>query len=206
MALSKIDLCNQALLKVGAETIASLDINQNDSDPVIQSAKLCNILFSQALEEVLRSYRWNSATKRVQLTQLSTTPSFKWKFQYQLPNDCIRVVNAYETTDAIDDGTTYVIEGKTLLTDYNTVFLLYIYNPEDLSVLDPLLRKCIIQNLAIKLSVPLQLDLKMQNNLIEEYNATILPEARSVDTLENKYWDMEEGNWITSRYNNSPII
>ena len=69
-----------------------------------------------------------------------------------------------------------------------------------------MLRKCIIQNLAIKLSVPLQLDLKMQNNLIEEYNTTILPEARSVDTLENKYWDMEESNFITSRYNNSPII
>jgi hypothetical protein len=66
--MTKIEICNHALLKIGADTIASLDINQNDQEAVVQSAKLCNIFFNQALEEVLRTYRWNSALKRAELT------------------------------------------------------------------------------------------------------------------------------------------
>ncbi len=71
MGLSKVEICNHALLKIGADTIASLDINQTDSEAVVQSAKLCGILFDQALEETLRTYKWNSALKRSQLSRLT---------------------------------------------------------------------------------------------------------------------------------------
>ena len=53
MALGKIEICNHALLKVGADTIASLDVSQATDDGVIFSAKLCNILFDQALVETI---------------------------------------------------------------------------------------------------------------------------------------------------------
>jgi hypothetical protein len=66
--MTKIEICNHALLKIGADTIASLDINQNDQEAVVQSAKLCNIFFNQALEEVLRTYRWNSALRAGDIT------------------------------------------------------------------------------------------------------------------------------------------
>ena len=146
MGLSKIDICNHALLKVGADTIASLDINENDTESVIQSAKLCNIFFDQALEEVLRTYRWNSVMERSQLVRLTETPAFKWKYKYQLPNDCIRVINVYETTDAYSDGTSWVVEGKNILTDYNNVFLSYVKKPSDVSTLNPFLTQCVVQN------------------------------------------------------------
>jgi len=206
MSLSKIDICNHALLKIGADTIASLDVNQNDSDSVVQSARLCNILFNQALEETLRTYKWNSALKRASLVKLTETPAFKWDFKYQLPNDCIRVINVYDDVDAHDDRNEYVVEGDTILCNYEKVYLLYVSFPEDVSKLNSFLTKAVIQNLAIKLSVPMQLDQTMQNNLINEYQNVILPEARSVDTLENKYWDMEESDFLISRHHESPII
>ena len=206
MGLSKIDICNHALLKIGADTIASLDTASNTTDATIQSAKLCNILFDQALEQTLRTYQWNSAMKRDELIRVSETPAFKWKYKYQLPNDYIRVVNVYETTDAYDDGTSWVVEGNFILTDYEKLFLSYVSKPSDLSQLNSFLTECIIQNLAIKLCVPMQLDEGMKNNLISEYNQVILPQARSIDTLENKFYDSEESNFIISRYNNSPII
>ncbi len=62
--MTKIDICNHALLKIGASNIASLDTDSNTDNATIQSAKLCNIFFEQALEEVLRTYKWNSALKR----------------------------------------------------------------------------------------------------------------------------------------------
>ena len=108
--------------------------------------------------------------------------------------------------EAYDDRVKYVVEGRTILCDYDKVFLCYVSLVEDVNTLDAFLTQCIIQNLAIKLSVPMQLDQVMQNNLIREYNEVILPQARSVDTLENKYWEMEESDFLLSRYNQSPII
>lgn len=206
MGLSKIEICNHALLKIGADTIASLDINQNDTEAVVQSAKLCNVLFKQSLDETLRTYKWNSALKRYKLNRLSEAPAFKFKYQYQLPSDCIRVINVYDKADAYDDRTQWVVEGRTILCDYESVYICCVSRPSDVSQLDAFLTRAIIQNLAIKLAVPMQLDQVMQNNLIQEYESVILPAARSVDTLENKYWEMEESDFILSRYNEQPII
>ena len=52
----------------------------------------------------------------------------------------------------------------------------------------------------------MQLDEQLQNNLIQEFTATILPQAKSIDSQENKWWDMEESDTLLSIYNKSPII
>lgn len=204
--MTKVEICNHALLKIGADTIASLDINQNDSEAVVHSAKLCGIFFDQALEEILRTHPWNCALKRAELSRLSDAPAFKWKYKYQLPGDCVRVINVYDTTEAYDDRVEYVVEGRNILCDYEKVYLSYVHLPEDVNTLDASVSKCVVQNLAIKLSVPMQLDQVMQNSLIGEYQRVILPEALSIDTLENRYWNMEESDFILSRHHERPII
>ena len=204
--MTKIDICNHALLKIGASNIASLDTDSNTDNATIQSAKLCNIFFEQALEEVLRTYKWNSALKRKKLSRLTETPDFKFEYQFQLPNDCIRVINIYDNKEGNDDRTEFVVEGKKILCDYEEIYLSYVARIEDVNFLDAFVTQCVIQNLAIKLSVPMQLDQVMQNNLIKEYNEVILPNAKSIDTQENKYWEMEESDFIISRYNQEPLI
>jgi hypothetical protein len=206
MGLSKVDICNHALLKIGADTIASLDTASNTTEATIQSAKFCNVLFDQALEEVLRMHKWNNAMRRVKLTRLTEAPAFKWKYNYLVPTDCIRIINLYETTDAYDDQTSWVVEGRNILTDYETAFLSYVSKPQDVSTLNSFVTQCVIQNLAIKLSVPMQLDQGMQNNLLQEFSSVILPQAKSIDAQENKWWDMEESNTLLSIYNTSPIV
>ena len=206
MGLSKVDICNHALLKIGADTISSLDTASNTTEATIQSAKFCNVLFDQALEEVLRMHKWNNAMRRVQLTRLTEAPAFKWKYNYLVPTDCIRIINLYETTDAYDDQTSWVVEGRNILTDYETAFLSYVSKPQDVSTLNSFVTQCVIQNLAIKLAVPMQLDQGMQNNLLQEFNSVILPQAKSIDAQENKWWDMEESNTLLSIYNTSPIV
>lgn len=206
MSLFKIDICNHALLKVGADTIASLDTSQATENPVIYSAKLCNIFFDQALLETLRMYPWNSATKRTQLTRLAEAPAFKYDFKYALPIDFVRVINLYSSTEGYDDGTEWSIESGEVLTNYDAAYLKYVAKPEDVSLLDPLAAQAVICNLAIKLSVPLQLDQTIKNNLVTELQTIILPAARSIDTIENKNWDNEESNFLVSRNYSSPII
>lgn len=204
--MTKIEICNHALLNIGADTIASLDTNSNTDDGVVYSAKLCNTFFNQALEEVLRTHKWNSAMKRASLARLSEAPAFKFKYKYQLPIDYIRIINVYDTPEANSVKTEWVVEGNTILCDYDAVYLSYVSKVEDVNTLDAFLTQAIIQKLAIKLSVPMQLDRAMKNDLIQEYNSVILPQARSVDTLENKYWEMEESDFLLSRQHESPVI
>jgi hypothetical protein len=204
MALSKIDICNQALLKVGADTIASLDTSTSNTEAEIRSAKLCNIFFDQAIEEVVRIYGWNCAIKRNIPSLLSDTPTFEFKYAFQLPNDCIRVLNVYDTSEAYDDRVKYVIEGRTILCDQNKIYLKYTHVPTDISSLDPLTTQVLILKLAIMLAVPLQHELKMSQALINEYEKIVLPYARSVDTFENSDFHYPESETILSRYDDSP--
>jgi hypothetical protein len=206
MALTKIDLCNHALLKVGADTIASLDTNPDASEGINRKAALCNILFDQALEEILRSYTWNCVTKRAKLTRLSEKPSFKWDYQYQLPGDFCRLINLYDNVNAYDDGTEWVIEGNSVLCDHEEVYITYTHIPEDISILDPLAAQAVICKLAIKLCVPLQLDESMANNILQELLGVVMPAARSIDTFENKEYSSPESQFLLARNNTSPII
>jgi hypothetical protein len=201
MGLSKIEICNHALLKVGADTIASLDTSQSDDSGVITSAKLCKIFFSQALEETLRMYSWNSCTKRASLVQLTEKPAFKFANSFQLPTDFVRLINAYYDVNAREDRTEWALEGNKILCDSDTLFIKYVARPDDVSTLDALSTQALIGKLAIKLAVPLQLDTSMQNNIIQELEQVIMPQARSIDTIENKSWDLEESDWILSRNN-----
>jgi len=181
--MTKIDICNHALLKIGASNIASLDTDSNTDNATIQSAKLCNIFFEQALEEVLRTYKWNSALKRKKLSRLTETPDFRFQYIYQLPNDYIRVINIYDNKEGIDNKIQFVVEGKQILCDHEEIYLSYVARVEDVNSLNA-----------------------FANNLIKEYNEVILPNAKSIDTQENRYWEMEESDTLLSIYKTSPMI
>lgn len=205
MGLSKIDICNHALLKVGADTIASLDTAQATTDAVIYSAKLCNIFFDQSVEETLRLYPWNNATKRASLVQLSETPAFKWKFQYELPTDFVRLINLYDSTEAHDDRLEWCKEGNRVLCDYEKVFITYIAKPADISSLDSLATQCLVCVLAMKLVQPMQLDDSLHSKIQQELVGFLLPQARSIDTIENKFYETEISDWLYSRNYSSPL-
>jgi hypothetical protein len=204
VALSKIDVCNQALLKVGADTIASLDTSSDLDEGTIVEANLCNIFFDQALEETMRVYPWNCCTARTVPVKLAEAPAFGYEVAFQLPNDCMRVINVFDSSDQDKNGIRWVIEGDRILCDYDVVYLKYVQKPTNVGVLDPLAIRALICNLALKLAIPLQLDDKQAARILAELEQVVLPMARSIDTFENKELLREESSWITSRYTDRP--
>jgi len=62
MAATDIEVCNKALVKLGAQTITSLS-SGSPSDREL----LCRTLYPDALKAVLRGHPWNVATKRCYL-------------------------------------------------------------------------------------------------------------------------------------------
>jgi hypothetical protein len=123
-----------------------------------------------------------------------------------LPNDCVRVINVYDNKNAYDTNLEYVIEGRQVLTNAKNTFLRYVATPDTVTILDPLAASALICVLASKLCTPLQLDNKMQQQLLGELETIILPQARSIDTFENKSWQSEDSEWIQSRYLGDAII
>lgn len=206
MALTKIDICNQALLKVGQDAVTSLDTSSATNEEYIHSAKLCNQFYDQALDEVLRMHKWNCCMKRAIPARLSEAPTFGYDYAYQLPNDCVRIINVFDNTNQYDDGMVWVVEGRKIFCDYSQIYLKYIARPQTVAVLDSLCAQAVICNLALKLCVPLQLNDDWSGRLQNELHNVVLPSARSIDTIENKELMLEESNWIISRDYDEPII
>ena len=199
MGLSKTQICNQALLRVGADIVESLDTDVNSTEGTVESALLCNVLFDQALDEVLRLYQWNCCTKRAIPNKLTEAPVFGYASAFQAPNDFLRLLQITDNPNHWVDEIEWVFEDGQILCDYDAIYIRYINRPEDVTDLDPLATRALICLLASKLATPLQQDDNLSQRLLNELYSVILPEARSIDTFENYDLQLPESQWLTSR-------
>ncbi len=121
---SKLTICNDALLMLGASEISSFTEGTD-------SAKICDRLYDDLKKYILSIYPWSFAKVKVQLAQTVDTPVTEWKYVYALPADIIGTPKAVFI--ASDAGTSpqtefelYYVDQPRLLTDYETVYIDYI--------------------------------------------------------------------------------
>ncbi|MFO1112560.1 MAG: hypothetical protein U1E35_01330, partial [Rhodospirillales bacterium] len=100
MALSQIDLCSRALLKVGARTITSFEEGTAE-------AEVAASLYPTVRDATLSAHPWNFATAQMNLSKLATPPIADFANAFQIPADCIRVLSA--GTAGRSQGITYKI-------------------------------------------------------------------------------------------------
>lgn len=186
MAQSKTDIVNSGLIKIGAEPILSL----NDDK---KSARLAKNRYDPARRAVLRLHPWNCAVKRETLAPLTEEPDFGFTHQHQLPADCLRVLAVNW-----DDSPEYRIEGRKLLIDSDTVELKYIFDLEDTAEMDSLLAEAIGAYLATDIVYALTQKSSM-TDMAQKIFDKILRKARTVDSQENSYQEMEANLWDDSR-------
>ena len=184
---SAVDICNRALSRVGEARITSL---ADDS----KQARACSSAYVHVRDEVLRAHPWNSAMTRASLAKLSSTPAFGYDNEYQLPTDCIRMVEVYDTTNP------WVVEGKKLLSDDGSpISIRYVRREEDPNQWDALLASAVAARLALELCEELtQSNTKKED--AAQYYEVLLSRARSADGQEQSPMPFEEDAWVTSRY------
>lgn len=141
---SKIDICNMALSRLGLQPIQSL------SDDTTEARSL-NIIYNQVAENVMSMGPWTSCLVRVDLAQVSGTPTYGFNYIYQLPVSpkCLRVLELNE--DQLGQ-IVYRIEGDKLLTDQTSVQILYIGALTNTESYDAYLRQAITERLIVELS------------------------------------------------------
>lgn len=196
MSLSKTNIANQALSRVGAKTI--LDIDDTNST----SARVIKNVFEASVREVSRMHDWNCLKARASLAQNATGPDFGWSYQYNLPVDCEKLctVNGYE------DGTTedlYEIEGRTILTDSDECKITYIQYKEATGDYDSLFIEALVVWLASKIATSIRQDESVSKMMRDEFHMRILPAARMKDGNERKrkrVYPSVESEWVNRRW------
>ena len=189
---SVVNICNSALNLIGASTISALTEDT-------KNARLCNQRYEPVRNRVFRSHNWNCLIKRVQLAANSTDPVIEFDKSYALPSDCLRVLKIHNaTTDSIASNLVYKIEGRNIITDETTVYLIYIALDEDPNNYDSYLREAISHQLAADLAYAITNNATLANNYMTRADER-LREARFIDATENALGTIESNEFVDAR-------
>ena len=189
---SVVNMCNSSLNLLGASTISALT---DDT----KNARLCNQRYEPVRNRVFRSHAWNCLHKRVQLAQNSTAPVVEYDHAYALPSDCLRVLKIHNgTTDSIATALDYKLEGRNIVTDIDTVFLIYIALDTDPNNYDTYLREAISHQLAADLCYAITNNAALANNYMSRADER-LREARFIDATENSLDTVEANEFTNAR-------
>jgi hypothetical protein len=187
MATSVVQIVNNALVKIGASAILTLT---EDSE----AARAANLIYEQVRDACIRDHVWNFAVNRVELAQNSVAPAFGFAYQYNLPSDCLRVLQM-ENMNMF-----YQIEGGKLLTDEGTAKILYLARVEDVNLFDSMFVEALSARIAAELAVTLAESNTLYSNMMEMYQRK-LADARSMDAQESGYREIIADTWLDSRLN-----
>jgi len=189
---SVVNICNSALNLIGASTISALTEDT-------KNARLCNQRYEPVRNRVFRGHNWNCLIKRVQLAANSTDPVVEYAKSYALPSDCLRVLKIHNgTTDSIASDLDYKIEGKNIVTDQTTVYVVYVALDEDPNNYDSYLREAISHQLAADLAYAITNNATLANNYLTRADER-LREARFIDATENSLDTIEANEFTDAR-------
>lgn len=143
MAMSRIDLCSRALLKIGANPIASLSEGTAEAD-------VASNLYDYVRDALLSAHPWHFATTQKKLAALPGSEAAV--NAYALPSDCLRVLHAgsYEG----GSGLVYRLSNRTLHTNAAEIYLTYVFRADEADY-PPYFDKVLIAHLAAEFCIPL---------------------------------------------------
>jgi hypothetical protein len=125
---TQVTIANLALMNIGAPTITRVEAETASGRAVRAGLDL-------ALEGFLCMHPWTFAVTRTTTSPTANTPDHNYTYEHAFPSDAIYVFPPGEGRQPYDD---YKIEGRTLLSNSDTLKIRYIKNDVSVSDLPPL--------------------------------------------------------------------
>jgi len=145
MPLTDLALCSRALLRLGAQPLASLTEGTAE-------AEVAANLYPGIRDALLSAHPWSFATGQADLARLADIPFADFTACFQLPPDFLRALSA--GTGNRGRGAAYRIQEDRLHADADAVTLTYVFRPDE-SAFPPFFAACLVARLAAEFCLPL---------------------------------------------------
>jgi hypothetical protein len=145
MALTALALCSRALIKIGAQPIASLDEGTAE-------AEVAANLYPATRDAMLSLHPWSFATGQDSLPRLAAAPTADFQYAFQLPAGFLRVLSA--GAPGSSQGLSYRILEERLHCNAEQVVLAYIFRPDE-AAFPPFFASALATRLAAEFCIPL---------------------------------------------------
>ena len=187
---SKVDICNEALNLLGANTISSLT-------EATTTAVLCNRIYDTEVDYLLRQHNWNVAVREANLAAVVGTPVVGWLYKFLMPTDpyCLRVLNVYDTAD---DDQDFQCRGRHIYADVSAIDILYIGRVTDPNEFDSMLMKTLVALLAYRLAFPVTRSTETATTMFTAFRNS-LADAMSVDSQEGTPEQIQSEDLLDAR-------
>jgi hypothetical protein len=191
---SQVDICNNALTKLGAGRISSIsDTGRN--------AKALAAIWNQQRDTELTMHPWTFATTRAQLPASSTPPAYGWSYAYPLASDYLSLVEIGDRwVWNADDPELYTLEGsdagQQVLTDFGSPLpVRYVRRVTNPGLFAPLFCEALACRLAAVACEEITQSLSKQQARWTEYKEAI-SQARRINAIALPPRRVADGTWV----------
>ena len=188
MALTSIALCSRALLRIGANSIASFDEGTAE-------AEIAANLYSSTRDSMLSAHPWTFATGQMVLAKLQAEPIADFDSAFQLPADFLRALSA--GVSGRGRGVNYRIAEKRLHANQQEVVLTYIFRPAEADF-PPFFDQALIARLSAEFCIPLTESTSRAETLFK-LGADEFRRAKTIDSQQKTPGRIDDFTLINAR-------
>ncbi|PWS38706.1 hypothetical protein DFH01_05445 [Falsiroseomonas bella] len=174
MSLTALALCSRALLRLGAQPIASLTEGTAE-------AEVAANLYPGIRDALVSAHPWSFATGQAALPRLAAVPHADFAYAFQLPSGFLRALSAGQAGRG--RGIPYGINEGKLHADADAVTLTYIFRPDE-SAFPPFFAAALVARLAAEFCLPLT-ESASRSEVLFRLAEQELRQARLVDSQQD---------------------
>jgi hypothetical protein len=195
MATSDVEICNSAFVKIGEDTVVSLDEDR-------KQARYAKRQYPRKRQQLIRSYRWNFAIRRTSLAPEASAPAFGFTNRFLLPYNALKLIGLYDPNEPQNNYTStrtpYKVEGRYVLADEITLKIFYLEDVTDPGQFDPMFAESLSWLLAWELAYTLSGGGQIADTARQSFYQSI-KEARFADAIEGQPEIIQASEWLDSR-------
>lgn len=174
---SETQLYNAVLDRLSEESVLST----TDEKAV---ARWLNRNYPLQRDVLMQRHTWNFAMARRQLAADTNKPAFEWKYQYRIPDDCLRVLPLTSDGRRNSPQVPYVVEGNFILTNMPPPLnMRYIFRQTDVAQFTPVFVDLLAQILSATFAYWMTGKAAFSKQLLD-ISSNYYQEAIRIDSLE----------------------
>jgi hypothetical protein len=193
---SQIDICNLALTWLGANRISSF----LDRSTVAED---CAFVWDHVRVTELSKQFWAFASTRIALPELSQKPAWGFRYQYELPLDCLTIIevndywNQYGGNIYLNkNDSPYMFEERRLLTNFPPPLKIrYVVDIKDTGLFHPLFAR--LMSAAIARDIAFRI--KQDRADVDAWYQSVLNDARKQNAIIRPPMHLPESSYIMAR-------